>query len=433
VSEINWSKYAFLIVDDVRLCRLSVLGILKTLGCKTIHSAANGIEAVEILEDETRPVDCVIADFKMPEMNGLQLLQAVRIGLKNTRRDLPVAMLTGCGDHSLVGLAVQLDVNSFLLKPANKGSLVPRLQSILLDDLSKEPWLRDRAEYERIDVNTLAAVLLDQEPVSAKPMDDVSAPRENETLYHYDTVPENTVLSRDLCLNDGRLIYAAETVLTNRHVTRLKGLKDIGFWDGNIFVRTARKEGLAPEDSRITEHTFPAFPNEPGAQRSTLSRLGKLHIGDTVNCFRCEAEFPPNLDILRIHNRGELTSIFCPDCDKRDMELLCAAVKLMIIKGGFPLTIDQLTQAFRERDPMLPKGKDDPFVPLRATYADEPLTGNDIKQWIRENYFVLNSKTNQLDCMINKVLSNPERVRLLGKEGIEARQMAAKRAQHLPR
>jgi DNA-binding NarL/FixJ family response regulator len=38
--------------------------------------------------------------FIMPEMNGLQLAKAIRVGVDKTRRDLPIAMLTGHSDES---------------------------------------------------------------------------------------------------------------------------------------------------------------------------------------------------------------------------------------------------------------------------------------------------------------------------------------------
>ncbi len=430
MSKLNWPKYSFLIVDDVRLCRLSVLGILQNLGCKNTYFASNGLEALNVLEDNSKPVDCVISDFKMPEMNGLQLLKSIRTGKNSIRRDLPVAMLTGFGDESLVGLAIQLDVNTFLLKPANKGTLVRRLENILEEDLTKESWLREPQEYEKIDVNTPVANLLDEKTPTSSPTDETPQPAEGEKVYRYDEIPENLVLSRDLCMKDGRVIYPSGTQLTSRHITRLKGLKDIGFWDGTCFSHSENEGKKTTSESAYSNMNDESQWTERDSQRTTLSRYGKLNIGATVSCFRCETLFPPSLELLRLHNRGELTSILCPDCSKRNMELLCAAVKLMIMKGGFPLTADQMIQAFQERDPQLTKGKDDPFQELREKYKEEPLQWNDIKFWIAEYFFVQNSKTNQLECMINNILSNPERVKLLGKEGLEAKHMAAKRALH---
>ncbi len=433
MNEINWSNCSFLIVDDVRLCRFNVLGILKNLGSKVNYSAMNGAEALEILEDDEKKVDCVISDFKMPVMNGLQLLKAIRTGRKNIRRNLPVAMLTGYGDENLVGLAIKLDVNAFLLKPANKGSLTPRLHAILQDDHTDESWLRQVSDYEAVDINSTVANLLEDDPSSLLAVTEHNEPlSENEVLYRYDNVPENYPLSRDLRSKNGSILYPSGTVLTRRHITRLKGLKDLGFWDGNIWIVSPKKKEDKSFDVSFSDDA--SYQSAEGDyKRSTLSRLGKLSIDSDLKCSRCQTEFSPSYELIRLHNRGELTKILCPACMKRDNELMCACVRLMILKGGFPLNYEEILQSFYERNINLGKGIEDPFAALRSTYGSDPLSEEDIQDWVRGNFFILNKSTNQVECMINRIMSNPDRVRLLGKEGLAGRHMAMKRSQHSPK
>ncbi|MEW6234296.1 MAG: response regulator [Candidatus Omnitrophota bacterium] len=431
----NLSKYSFLIVDDVRLCRLNVMGILKNLGCQTIHSANTGLEALSILEDKNRPVDCVIADFKMPDMNGLQLLKAIRCGEKNLRRDLPVAMLTGCGDEGLVGLALQLDVNAFILKPASKNNLSARLESIFSDDQQREAWIREIPVYQSIEVNAPVADLLKDDPSSLPPMEKAPisiAP--GEAHFRIDSVPENYPLSRDIRSKNGRILYPAGAILTSRHLTRLKGLKDLDFWDGNVWIKAEPPKtdsGQMEASSRGEEANRLSSPSADSSPKiSTFARLGKLNSGAVVNCWRCENSFAPSVEILRRHNRSELMALLCPECLARDNDLLCACVKYMIVKGGFPQPVDKFVSAFWERDPAMRPNKEDPFETLRTTYKDDPLTDKDILNWVQKNYFTLNLITKQVECMIDRIMTDPERVRLLGKEGLAAREMAAKRALH---
>jgi len=434
-APMNFSKYSFLIVDDVRLCRLNVMGILKNLGCQTIHYATTGVEALSILGDEKRPVDCVIVDFKMPDMNGLQLLKAIRCGEKNIQRDLPVAMLTGCGDEGLVGLALQLDVNAFILKPATKNNITARLISLFSDDQQREAWIREAAVYKSIDVNAPVVDLLKDDPSSLPPSEKgpiAIAP--GEAHFRIDSVPENYPLSRDIRSKNGRILYPAGAVLTSRHLTRLKGLKDLDFWDGDVWIKAeAPKTDSAQTDAspRGEEANRPSSPGAESAPKvSTFARLGKLNSGAVVGCWRCENSFTPSVEIVRRHNRSELLTLLCPECLERDNELLCACVKYMIVKGGFPQPVDKFVSAFRERDPGMRPNKEDPFETLRTTYKDDPLTDKDILNWVQKNYFTLNLITKQVECMIDRIMTDPERVRLLGKDGLAAREMAAKRALH---
>ena len=182
------------------------------------------------------------------------------------------------------------------------------------------------------------------------------------------------------------------------------------------------------------EETINPFASsiEGGLERSTFSRHGKLSLNTTVPCTRCARPFIPDSNTVRLHNRSELFRLLCEKCTKRDNELMCASAKLMITKGGFPPTIEQLINAFFEKDEAL-VGKDmaDPFEKLRSEYEHRPLCDEDIRHWVHEKYFVLNRHNHQLECMIDKVMDSPDRTLLLGKEGLEGKKMAARRSQRL--
>ena len=453
MSELDLTKFSFLVVDDVRLCRMSVTGILRGLGIQSIYQAASGAEAISILEDDSRQVDCAIVDFKMPEMNGVELLKAIRTGVSNARRDLPVAMLTGYGDEGLVGLALALDVNTFLLKPANEETLAQRLMGFLSEDQSDEQWIRPAEAYEAIDINTPVAGLLEE--AQAPLREDQGPPVTTSTA---DTgavqcklrdIPADSTLARDLQSVNGRMLYEAGTVLTSRHVTRLNGLKDLGFLEDDAWIasRHVAAASQPPEEVRVEEQSQPSggaraatgqeidplasSSAEGGLQKSSFAQLGKLSFGSSTNCMRCTASFTPAPDVVRLHNRGELTAILCPRCKERDTNLLCGCVSFMVAKGGFPMMAGQLVQAFQESEHSLPKEEDDPFETLRQTYREDPLTDVDIKYWVHANFFAMNPNTKQLECMIDRIMKDPERVRLLGTAGLAARHMASRRALRL--
>jgi sigma-B regulation protein RsbU (phosphoserine phosphatase) len=65
-----------LVVDDSRLMRLGLIRALKELGIQTIAEAGNGREALEKIRETS--FDLMLLDIEMPEMNGLELLQAMK-------------------------------------------------------------------------------------------------------------------------------------------------------------------------------------------------------------------------------------------------------------------------------------------------------------------------------------------------------------------
>ena len=116
------SAQQILLVDDVAFSRETIRRVLRAMGEPQIIDAANGVDAIEHLS-RARGISMVIADFNMPVFNGLQLLQAIRLGQTAASRALPVAMLTGHSDQHLVTSALALDVNAFAIKPVSANTL----------------------------------------------------------------------------------------------------------------------------------------------------------------------------------------------------------------------------------------------------------------------------------------------------------------------
>jgi CheY-like chemotaxis protein/anti-sigma regulatory factor (Ser/Thr protein kinase) len=74
--------------------------------------AANGREALDVLKAE-RSIDLVVTDVRMPEMDGIQLLRAVR----RLRPDLPVIAITAFGSEDTVVEALRAGATNYLKKP----------------------------------------------------------------------------------------------------------------------------------------------------------------------------------------------------------------------------------------------------------------------------------------------------------------------------
>jgi DNA-binding response OmpR family regulator len=99
-----------LVVDDELGMRELLTTYLREFGITPI-TASNGVQALDLIESQ--PVDLVITDLWMPEMDGLELLQ--RVKAHNSR--IPVAVLSGHGTVQDTVRALNLGAYTFLSKP----------------------------------------------------------------------------------------------------------------------------------------------------------------------------------------------------------------------------------------------------------------------------------------------------------------------------
>jgi signal transduction histidine kinase len=110
-----------LLVDDEAGIR-NVLGIsLADLGY-CVHTAENAAQALKMME-ETRP-SIILTDIKMPGMDGIGLLKAV----KDRYPDTEVIMLTGHGDMELAVESLKFRATDFITKPVSDDALIIALQ-----------------------------------------------------------------------------------------------------------------------------------------------------------------------------------------------------------------------------------------------------------------------------------------------------------------
>ena len=116
-----------LIVDDQMSVRQFTRMTLEKMGIRLIHEAENGQDALG--KAIAQPLDLIISDFNMPEMDGLGLLRAVR-GHQAIRK-LPFILLTGRGNRELVVKAAQAGVNNYLVKPFNDVILRQKMEQVL--------------------------------------------------------------------------------------------------------------------------------------------------------------------------------------------------------------------------------------------------------------------------------------------------------------
>jgi len=116
-----------LVVDDQTSVRQMTRMTLEQIGIRHIHEAENGKLAMDTAS--VQPLDLVISDFNMPEMDGLAFLRALR-GHPAARK-VPFILLTGRGDRELVVKAAQAGANNYLIKPFTPDILRQKIEQVM--------------------------------------------------------------------------------------------------------------------------------------------------------------------------------------------------------------------------------------------------------------------------------------------------------------
>ena len=128
------SKIKFLVVDDFSTMRRIVRNLLKELGYTNADEAEDGAVALQKLQGGV--YDFVISDWNMPNMDGLQLLQAVRAD--PTLKHLPVLMITAEAKKENIIAAAQSGASGYIVKPFTAGTLNDKLVKIF-EKLAQSP------------------------------------------------------------------------------------------------------------------------------------------------------------------------------------------------------------------------------------------------------------------------------------------------------
>ena len=116
-----------LVVDDSRAVRMILSRNLKELGFE-VREAGNGKEALDVMEAERNGVSLVLADWNMPEMNGLDLLKRLRQNPELS--SLVIVMVTTETDLDQMATALEAGANEYVMKPFTKDILVEKLELV---------------------------------------------------------------------------------------------------------------------------------------------------------------------------------------------------------------------------------------------------------------------------------------------------------------
>ena len=115
-----------LIIDDSRAMRAILARILVELGFE-VAEATNGREGLERLRENGR-TDLALVDWNMPEMSGIEFVQAVRAAREYD--GMRLIMVTTETEMTRVVKALGAGVDAYIMKPFAKTAVVDQLRQI---------------------------------------------------------------------------------------------------------------------------------------------------------------------------------------------------------------------------------------------------------------------------------------------------------------
>ncbi len=114
-----------MVVDDSRTIRRLLSETLKELGYD-VSEAENGRVALDVLHAADVPVQVILTDWIMPEMNGLEFLKHVRE--EQRFNQIPVIMVTTETEAEHMVEALAAGANEYIMKPFTSDILTDKLR-----------------------------------------------------------------------------------------------------------------------------------------------------------------------------------------------------------------------------------------------------------------------------------------------------------------
>lgn len=106
-------------------------------------TAENGLQAIDLLRRET--VDLIIADIRMPQMNGIEFLKKIR---KDHISNARFVLLSGVSDFTSAQEAIRLQCMEYILKPVQKNDLLNLLNKVKKSVTQEQEAKQESARME---------------------------------------------------------------------------------------------------------------------------------------------------------------------------------------------------------------------------------------------------------------------------------------------
>lgn len=231
----NQNKLKILVIEDDDFTRKIILQVLRDIGYANIVDVDNAAFAINLLEENT--FDLIITDVNMPGMNGLKFVQLIRAGITHAKPETRIVVLTSFSQTEIIGTALALDINGFLVKP-----IIPAVvEEKLTQALSERMHLHSPVAYEAVktDLKSLPS-LCDRHPKTLQGTGITLGNHKtrnnhksmNGSHLALRRLRPGMILEQNVHLKDGTLILSSGYSLSELSINRLKELEALLPSDG---------------------------------------------------------------------------------------------------------------------------------------------------------------------------------------------------------
>ncbi|WP_108061497.1 response regulator [Poseidonibacter lekithochrous] len=193
----------------------------------------------------SNPIDMIIIDYMMPELNGLDFIKEFR----KSNTTIPIIMITAANEEKIHTLAFEAGANDFLTKPVNSTFFKARVNNLLT--LYKNTLLlKDEAKLLEDEVSKATEKLRNREYETLNILGKTAEFKDPETASHVSRVAHySRMLAREYGLSQKEqdLIY---------HASPFHDLGKVGIED-KILLKPARLNEL--EFSRMKKHAYMGY------------------------------------------------------------------------------------------------------------------------------------------------------------------------------
>lgn len=119
-------KKIIMVADDSPIIRKLISFALTLTGYEIIY-VSDGMEALETLPNET--IDLLITDLNMPNVDGFELIKAIRSN--ETYKSTPIIVLSNLSEADDIERALQYGADSYLIKPFEQKTIINEVSKYL--------------------------------------------------------------------------------------------------------------------------------------------------------------------------------------------------------------------------------------------------------------------------------------------------------------
>jgi DNA-binding NarL/FixJ family response regulator len=199
------SDITILIADDHSMVREGLRSMLNAPGLQVVGEASNGREAVS--KAEACDPDVVLMDIRMPDMDGIEALQAI----KSTQSHIQVLMVTTYRSTAYLLRALAAGAAGFVLKDISRDALLATVRAVAAGATGI-----DRQFLQRALRNLQEA---DEPSMENMELSEALTPRETDVLWLIAEGLTNLAIAQTLDLSPGTVKSYVQTILQKLNAT----------------------------------------------------------------------------------------------------------------------------------------------------------------------------------------------------------------------